>query len=79
MPAPLAGGSMPDGDDQEIWRMAGARQARLCPLRARQNGESREFTVTHRDSGMFSDLGGSSSAALYPKPSKLVIPVLLAA
>ena len=39
-----------------------AREAPPCPLRARQDGESRGFTVTHGDSDMSPDLGGISSA-----------------
>ena len=46
-----------------------------CPLRARQDGESREFTVTHGVTSMSPDLGGGRSEALHPKPSKLVMRV----
>jgi hypothetical protein len=46
-----------------------------CPLRARSDGEPGGFTVTHGDSGTFPELGGSRSAAWYPKPSKLVMRV----
>ena len=52
--------------------MAGARHASLCPLRARQDRESRGLTVTHGDNDRPPDLGGSRSATLYPEPSKLV-------
>jgi hypothetical protein len=55
--------------------MGTTRFSRACPLRARQNGESRGFTVTHGNSSMSPDLGGSSSATLYPEPSKLVMRV----
>jgi hypothetical protein len=67
----LPGGQPIPARTQVIGRWCLNRSA--CPLRARSDGKSGSFTVTHGQTGHAADLRKQRSAPMHPIPSKLVM------